>query len=719
MIASMTSLALCLAAAQDPLPAAPPVTVPAVVLDHAGSPIEGALVEAYRGHRQLICGNTAPTRLWCGITDATGRARVPVLAGIEDAHDGESEGTWRGAEGVVTGLAYLCTARGSANEVGRDVDALDLPAGEVVLRFQVPVCSLRVTVGDPTGRPMQDVHVGVFDTMERSGSNARSPDGTHRTDALGQVVLDGLPVAATRWLAILDPLRAFAATVTPVATPTGAGAEVPVRLTFRGPPATFSGCLADPALAGHRREQVRAVLHDAESDRSRAAPLDGHEPTISWSGDRFAVRAPAWWVEPHGGRLLLIARTPGIPDAWCELALPHAWPHGDADLGAVALRELPLLASGTVIDSVSGAPLAQRDVCFAFTSANGDRQSSVRITTDRDGHFAHYAAIEPGTWTLAIEATQPREFTPGSANLRLPLDPPGRLITRMLFRDGITHADCRVFLRGVASNARSGHDAVWDRRIAIAADGRIEAQDLPPGTLRLSIVGAAELAHFDGLTVKPGEAVVGLPAAIELPAVHLLQLRATDPVGSPIDGFALVCRDARNTAIALTTRNGLIRAVMPTDRFDVYATAPGSRIEHRVFGPGQHRLTLRPTWRLSLRLAPVPQLPPDWQLGANLQYVGTVGEPAAVRGLVAHDQPLFAAFDEAGVLTIEVNAAGPWRVRVDAWDPSRHGTGDWFTLLDGVPMTASDSAEKEIELAIDQQVVAQGLARLGVDVRRR
>jgi hypothetical protein len=452
-----------------------------------------------------------------------------------------------------------------------------------IVRLELPPAGwIHVRCVDARGEPLREnLHVSVLEgsPMARTGPSrwfAKAGELELPCIASGQ----SIGISAQR----PDSGRPLSSTQVKVAAPLRAGERVEVELVLKPPRFRLSG----RALRPDGTPLVNAVL--LLSTEGRTGGLG--RATTAVDG-KFEFWLHSWLDEP--------AEPPKLTATRLGLTAPLKLPSGPSDpefhIGDVLLTELPLLASGRVVDEhgrgVGGATLGIEKRPRAADAEAGewklDRSQS--FESERDGRFVLRRNLDDSELRLVAargpRAAKPVEFEPGATDLQVVLPagvPP--LLGRVLVES---------------------HDATKHLRFECGS-----------ATLRWRDVGRFELQRKDDEPIDLEIFTDGESSSAEIPLVRIADLRDPhDPRLQAIDLRPLV-RELRFEVLA--PPGGAVRTL------DVSAALPERMVWKFTSGPSV--LVLVPAElhqsepRLTVRLVP-NELPPktfhDVTNGARLQ----------------------------------------------------------------------------------------------------
>lgn len=432
----------------------------------------------------------------------------------------------------------------------------------------------------------------------------------------------------------------FAVTSTPFPQQEGPGPTQPgEEVAFR-----FRSDATAPSLNG------RALAADGEPMRSQILDLwivraDGPQSQrVRTDADgRFCClltakgreRPPASCAQlellQHGSRTGLMARVDLQPA------------DGPLQLGDVVLREGPLLAAGTMLDSEGLFVTPQLELrALEADAATGPvlapPPSVVRGPGDRFSIRGFTAAprlelLATGREYLACE---PLRFDRGASDLRLVLRRKGRIVVTVLHDLPFELANL-LCTEVIADGETGAQRPSWSAGPASPGQMRINLEDLAAGrcTLQVRIAGDPKpLAAIADIDVACGAVRDPRLTAIDIRGrVRIVRVQVLDGDGAPVLGpdsllqaGTLVVDDASSGIRWVQLRDGWF--LVPVASRPVAATirVPGYRDQRVEAIDGDRTVRLEPLLELRARLQPELALPPGVTLHA---FARVRGEPAS------------------------------------------------------------------------------------------
>lgn len=393
-------------------------------------------------------------------------------------------------------------------------------------------------------------------------------------------------------------------------------------------------------------------------DRGRA--LAGVEAEIFVAGARGRVEGERLRPEDDGRfELPLRLRNPAPPytlEVQARIGdrrfgkligLPELVQGRRTEIGEVVLKELPVLASGTVRNDL-GEPLAPVDV--VVNVLRGDRwteESFVRDRTDTEGKFLIYG--EPRPQRLQLTATLRRHAGETRAIVF------GERVEIVLSRTGAIQAEGmlppfvpREAVFATLADAAGGKPRDIQVRPRPNNGFELRIGDLRPGAwdLMVRVRGLPRpLAVAERIFVRPGETV--RPATIDgldlRGQLFEFMVRAVDQAGQPMPdpGSPLLVelRDERGlpTLVPFAWRSGRVRVITDQPSVNVIGMASGHRPARALIQAGDSTLTLTRLHPLVLQLPGLrAQLGAQQAARISLVFVGDTGVPGV--DLQASDQ---------------------------------------------------------------------------------
>ncbi len=634
----------------------PSPTLRVLLLEADGSPAPDRLVR--------LRPRDAAVWLQEGRTDGEGLATFPHL------------GLQIGGPGAAAELVAASPLL--AHAAVESVFALDaIPADPVILRLPATgtVEVLVDGVGPPpTGRSSVQLRLAqpeaaatppgaLGDSVPATGGRARLPVG------LGLQLQARAPIDGAD--APFGP---------PFAGPVRAGQTVTIRLDPEAGVLVLAGRLLHPD-----RRPVAERWIDAGLERPSLSGDSTHwtRARTNAEGD-FLLRWPLEATAPRPDRLRLELRPPGSDqaDAGLELVLPTPLSAGRVELGERVLVELPLLASGRLVDS-QGAGIADAllmvEERYELNRPGGAQEMwqtnfEWSATTGQDGAFVLRGRLPELPLRLRLRA---REFLPlvqpfraGDRGLLLQAQRGASLRGSLLLPEGVPPSALAVLLHRTDAEA-SPNVAATDREAGFAWDR------LAPGLYRVEVRagGAAEaLAEIDAVLVEAGQENRD-PRLQQIDLrqrLRLIRIECVDPDGAAV-GLAVV-EEAGGTGEPRHWSAPHGEAQILSDRWplDLRVRAAGFRSTTLRGVEQDRRVVLRRGLRVRLELAEPPQLPTGMRLGYTLL-------PADGEDFGSGQR---APLDADGRAELSLDAPGRYRVMPALWvstsrsSVQRHSLGD-------------------------------------------
>lgn len=291
-------------------------------------------------------------------------------------------------------------------------------------------------------------------------------------------------------------------------------------------------------------------------------------------------------------------------------------------LGNVVLAELPIVASGQVVDA-EGKPTwgwvevrAGESATLAFhertyTSRVGTFQATSARTHDRFQLRAGTYRKSPG---------EPVEVRRGARDVVLVVRNLSRLSGRLLLPERVDIDQLDLDFRGVETPDCRAHFVSTHETFD---DGTFQADRLEAGTYRVSVMlGEHELGAREGV-IPPVGGIVQLEPIDLRDALHAVRLVVVTEGKEQLDeGEVSVIEGNQKLGAQRPTREGEVVLVARSKVVDVIAHVPGCLVERFDGVASGDRLELARGLPTTLRVEPVLELPPDHSLRIDLHLDG-------------------------------------------------------------------------------------------------
>lgn len=454
--------------------------------------------------------------------------------------------------------------------------------------------SILADVRDFEGHPLQAGSLGISYRpagSDRSFTSTRRyvdvVDGTARYDGIGL----GLELVAAAWPASDGP-----AGTAKLTGPEYAGHEVRVSLQTGAPWPALVARLVDPTgtpLADKTVDTTLRLMRRAPRSPSASTDRPSHSKvrTDAQGRFRFVLRG-----SPPDGAHRLLLLFPRDTQTFASITLDDATlrgtplPGSTVDIGDVLVTEIPILASGRVVDA-DGNPLRGAVVDASGILPGQSRSEKLSIddrSTDADGRFTLRYAAPPEFIDLYVNERSQRFATltniaAGATGLEIvarELTPPpdsGIVEGSVVADEGLPYDHLEVAL---ALHGGSRHKTQWA--------GRFRFEPVPAGTHAIVVrtrPARIEVRRIDDVVVTPGAVTADSRlASIDVRGeTRYLRLRLVHPDGSPIADTRFWIEDANRTrpgrGSAVTDSNGRYVVLVPSAcaafelRTNDYATA--------------------------------------------------------------------------------------------------------------------------------------------------
>ena len=349
---------------------------------------------------------------------------------------------------------------------------------------------------------------------------------------------------------------------------------------------------------------------------SVVSPPNPRGPAIYKTDSRGYFRVP--WTQELPSKPVILRFQEGSPqggsdESWVPLFADREFPAPSSngmefDVGDLMLRELPLLASGRVVDTAGKPvnqawvsvryPVGERDSLrwrnFDFVGSTGNS----RLATRSDGSFAirghdEYYSLQLGAVARTTRVSPWRVVSPGTEGVELVLPDEanseeafGRVLGTIQFDRDIPLTDVEVYLR------RDGGE-----RSTYAFSGSFRFRDVEPGFYRLEIV-ASDLGLLvytvDDITVIAGKATRDSRLkGIDLRGrLRMLKLRIETEQGEPLaDAYVDLLCDGKGDSIS-TDANGRLSCLIRTDDRVVDVSSSGYETVSVGWSPDEETVVL-------------------------------------------------------------------------------------------------------------------------------
>lgn len=312
------------------------------------------------------------------------------------------------------------------------------------------------------------------------------------------------------------------------------------------------------------------------------------------------------------------AERPAPEGTW--LSLPQLSHGRRTDIGNLEIAALPTLFEGVVRDDrgepVRGARVQlqrEREVGRSKPSRRFVDEAYVQGRTDREGKYALYGNVSPGTFRLEVRARDHRELNTDPLPLQtrqdLALTRRADLRGRLLVPDWLNPRQLRVRVKNVADAKDTRSTRARKRRDQVG----FYFGDHKTGTWDLAI----SIDRFPGailevrnIFLEPGQRETH-PALEQLdlrPLLQRYQFTAVDQDGKLLGnpGSPLVCEvkrpDGKTEFLGYSWQKGKIEVVSAAAMMQVVQVGAGYKMERREVSPGQTTLVFQKVPALKLRV---------------------------------------------------------------------------------------------------------------------
>ncbi|MBI5434434.1 MAG: carboxypeptidase regulatory-like domain-containing protein [Planctomycetes bacterium] len=444
------------------------------------------------------------------------------------------------------------------------------------------------------------------------------------------------------------------------------------------------------------------------------------------SAATIAVALPESWTGEGMRRITFALELPVGPDAPdADVELDGELAPGRHDLGDVTLSRPPLIASGRVIDD-AGEPVVGANVVAwrisddpssdpfigspetddTRTRADGRFELRGRLTRDFTGVYVRDGRYLP----LA-----PVRVDVGTEGLELALDRAANFTGALLVDPGVNDHELAVVARRA-----DGSEVSAEVVTSFEPSGGLQYyfSDLRPGTydFEYRLRGPGALLTIAGARVAAREPDPRLLAVDLRGRIDEFTCRVFGDGDAPIARGTIVSRatgssdDWREAPIV----DGLARVLTNAESVDLVVGAPGRRTQELTTTTRETTVRLAPGLDVRLALASSASLPAgDFRLEAVLRRDAESARIERVEG-----RPI-AVFGSDGVARATLGSPGTyvvwWRVATAVADDRGARTTLSTPKLELRVLDTSD--EQRFELALDPEIVAAAIAKLGPRAR--
>ena len=487
------------------------------------------------------------------------------------------------------------------------------PTDELLRLTLPPTGSVAVRALDAEGTPVRGGAIASLSWHPRGGGDRggylRQPieDGEARFERVG-LGLD-LRVGAS-----LDDGSVEAAAVD-VAGPDAAGQVVAVEVPLGPALPVLVGRLVDEhgEPLAQQRFQLALYLRDPHPSNPEGGPrridyaFDGTDGEgrfrHPWAGK--LPGEPAFFrVQEHYPRA---GPPPGWIPRFADAPFPAAGSGGEWQLGDLELRDVPVVASGRVLDP-GGAPVNQAWISARIPSGDSWRNfnfvsttGSSRLASDAQGRFAIRAIDVPQALRLSASrsglGTSPTlDVVPGAEGIELVLEPEedtaltrGSVYGSLRIDPDVPLLEIEVALQGPRG-----------RRDTLPLGGVFRIDKLHPGSYRLELSTAdteLPLHTIDGLQVRAGERCTDPRLqGIDLRGrLRTLALRLQTAPGEPLQRGSVRLEIGAEGDWVRTTEEGRLRALVRAEDHTITVRVQGYEPLVVNWGPEEQHLLLTPS----------------------------------------------------------------------------------------------------------------------------
>ncbi|MDP7062173.1 MAG: hypothetical protein QF489_04465 [Planctomycetota bacterium] len=342
-------------------------------------------------------------------------------------------------------------------------------------------------------------------------------------------------------------------------------------------------------------------------------------PTIKGGDD---VTCTLVFEVSHQGHVLM---------AFSKLPLPLT--EGSFDCGDMMLEPPPLLVAGQVVRP-NQQPVIGMDLRVEMQFLRGEdrrwrNDSTLRTATQLDGQFRIHGLVMDARYRLKMypRDTLPvsEEFQPGTKDLRVILEPSGKLVGRVLVDDFLEPRDVRVTARFADTLAHTNEDSHTQDRRNVSRDGSFTLRRLPMTPVELEFQlreGDEQILTFSGIAPKEGDEIHPSLDPVDLRGlVHQRKLYVTDRNGEPINRFSVRWMYENKEASA-EGRKGEATIITTNPSLDLRIFSNGYRT-YDLFGlQGDTDVVLDGPIKVGIEVQPLAPVPEGYRLGVLFRPKG-------------------------------------------------------------------------------------------------
>lgn len=317
--------------------------------------------------------------------------------------------------------------------------------------------------------------------------------------------------------------------------------------------------------------------------------------------------------------------------ASCNLPLPLA--EGSFDCGDMRLAEPPLLVAGQILradqEPVIGMKLRVEMQLLRGQDRRWRNDDTLRTATQLDGQFRIHGLVMDARYRLKLYPPDmlpvSEEFQPGTKDLRVVLEPSGKLSGRILVDDFIKPQDVRVVARFADTLPHTTEDGHTREQRDVNRDGSFSLQRLPLTPVELEFQlrkNDEKIFTLSGIVPdQKGEIHSSLDPVDLRGAVFSRRISVTNNNGQPVNRFTVRWKIGKREAEA-AGRNGVATIITASNPLDVHIFSTGYRSYDLFDLQGDADIVLEGPVKVGVEVIPLAPVPAGYRLGVLYRPTG-------------------------------------------------------------------------------------------------